>query len=367
MDLTSLRRQQRAAPTTPGVYFFRDGDGQALYIGKAKSLRHRLASHLSHPSTRGGTRLLDETASLDYIICDSEWQALLLEQELISEQQPRYNIALRFGRRYPRIAVSMDETFPRVYVSAERPLRGRRYFGPYEGTRAHELVSTLTHLYRLRSCEGRAPGRASGSPGLDFHIRRCDAPCVGFVSADAYAQTVAQVLSVLSGDWQSATTELELRMRAAATSRHFEDAARWRDDFLRLQRLCGRDATSAQLRVRACDAFAFARDGEHTHVQLLRIREHALAGRDSFILENTAAVDGRALLREALLVAYAHSTPPPLILLPQPPEDVPLLAQLLTQRRGHKVLLRVPQRGELVRVIALAQRNAEASLVRAHT
>ena len=200
----------------------------------------------------------------------------------VHAQQPTFNVALRSGSRYPRIAVSLDEEFPRVYATSERPRAGRRYFGPYGGEGAAALVELLARLYPFRSCDGTAPGRASGSPCLDFFMHRCEAPCVGYVSAGAYRRHIDTVLAVLGGEWESPTHELEVRMRAAAARGHFEAAARWRDAFLRLQRLCGYDS-SATLRTRTVHALALTTDDAGSaQVQLLRVREGVLAGREHF-------------------------------------------------------------------------------------
>jgi excinuclease ABC subunit C len=225
-------------------------------------------------------------------------------------------------------------------------------------------VQVLTRLYRLRSCEGHAPGRSSGSPCLDFHIRRCDAPCVGFISTEEYGAAVARVRAVLEGNWQEMADELEMRMLAASAKSFFEDAARWRDDFQVLQRLCGRDVSTIFTRTREADAIAIAVDGESAHLQLLRVRDHTLAGRDRLILENIAGLDEHALTREAVLRAYAQTRAAPVVALACVPTDNELVERLLSNNSHHKVRTRVPARGELVRLLDLATRNAEATRAR---
>jgi excinuclease ABC subunit C len=177
--------KRRQLPDEPGVYLFRDARGKVLYVGKAKSIRKRVASHFSNPSTRGGRDLVDLIDQIEALVVHTEAEALLAEQNFIKEYKPRFNIRLRDDKSYPYIAISLDEDFPRVYFTRERHRRDRAYFGPYSNAkRVRSTLEVLGKVFMFRSCEGREPGRRSGSPCLDYYIKRCEAPCVGYVSAE---------------------------------------------------------------------------------------------------------------------------------------------------------------------------------------
>ena len=174
-----LSEQRRGLPDSPGVYMFLDASGDVIYVGKARSLRKRVASHFSNPVTRGAVEMVAVADSIDFVAFDSEAEALLAEQRLIKRHQPRFNVRLRDDKSYPYIAISTDEAFPRVYFTREKHRRGRLYFGPYSNARrTRETLDVLGKVFQIRSCQGAEPGRRSGSPCLDFHIDRCGAPCV---------------------------------------------------------------------------------------------------------------------------------------------------------------------------------------------
>jgi len=183
----SLADQRRSLPDQPGVYLFRNDRGRVIYVGKANSVRKRVASHFAGKSANGfgvGT-MLGEIAQIECIVVATEAEALLTEQRFIKQYRPRFNIRLRDDKSYPFIAISMDEDYPRVYFTRERHRRDRLYFGPYSSAkRVRGTLTLLSKLFMLRSCTGSEPGRRSGSPCLDYHIKRCAAPCVGYVSRD---------------------------------------------------------------------------------------------------------------------------------------------------------------------------------------
>src|SRR4051794_29410804 len=169
-----IRAQRRAIPDTPGVYLFRDDNRRVLYVGKAKSLKKRVAGHFSNPSTRGASGLLDEIGHIEFIVTETEAEALLAEQNFIREYRPRYNVRLRDDKSYPYISISLDEDFPRVYFTREKHRRGRAYFGPFSNAkRVRETLDLLGKVFQYRTCDGAQPGRASGSPCLDYFIKRC--------------------------------------------------------------------------------------------------------------------------------------------------------------------------------------------------
>src|ERR1700733_13405491 len=217
---------RRELPDEPGVYLFRDARGKVLYVGKAKSIRKRVASHFSNPSTRGGQDLVDLIDQVEALVVHTEAEALLAEQNFIKQYKPRFNIRLRDDKSYPFIGISMDEDFPRVYFTRERHRRDRIYFGPYSNAkRVRETLDLLGRVFLIRSCTGREPGRRSGSPCLDYHINRCAAPCVGYVTREEYRSGIDRVVDFLGGRYGEIERELEERMSVAAAEQEFEQAA----------------------------------------------------------------------------------------------------------------------------------------------
>src|ERR1700760_2899537 len=217
--------RRRDLPDEPGVYLFHDVRGKVIYVGKAVSIRKRVASHFSNPSTRAGRDLLPMIDRIEALVVQTESEALIVEQNFIKQYKPRFNIRLRDDKSYPYIAISLDEDFPRVYFTRERHRRERAYFGPYSSAkRVRNTLDLLGKVFLFRSCEGTEPGRHSGSPCLDYYIKRCGAPCVGYVTKDEYAQAIAGVTDFLSGRFATIERDLEARMRQAAAREEFEQA-----------------------------------------------------------------------------------------------------------------------------------------------
>jgi len=191
----SLDEQRKQLPDSPGVYMFKDADGGVLYVGKATSIRKRVTSHFSGPH-RGGFDFIGRVGSIDFLVTETEAEALLAEQQFIKRHRPKFNIRLRDDKSYPYIGVSLDEEFPRVYFTRERHRPSRAYFGPFSSAkRVRETLDLLGKLFPYRTCEGPEPGRASGNPCLDYYIKRCQAPCVGYVSAEEYRQNIEAIIA----------------------------------------------------------------------------------------------------------------------------------------------------------------------------
>src|SRR6201986_1631881 len=233
--------RRRELPDEPGVYLFRDGRGKVIYVGKAKSIRKRVASHFSNPSTRAGREILDIIDQIESLVGQPESEALLAEQNFIKQYKPRLNIRLRDDKSYPYIAISLDEEFPRVYFTRERHRRDRAYFGPYSNAkRVRATLEVLGKVFMFRSCDGPEPGRRSGSPCLDYYIKRCEAPCVGYVDRDGYRKAIDGVIAFLSGRYKEIEQNLEYEMQLASAEQRFEDAARERNRLAAIRARLGR-------------------------------------------------------------------------------------------------------------------------------
>src|SRR6195952_687640 len=205
--------RRRELPDAPGVYLFRNERGRVIYVGKAKSIKKRVASHFSNPSTRAGRDLIPMIDQIEALVVHTESEALLAEQNFIKQYKPRFNIRLRDDKSYPYIAISLDEDYPRVYFTRERHRRDRAYFGPYSSAkRVRNTLDLLGKIFQLRSCEGPEPGRHSGSPCLDYYIKRCGAPCVGYVSKEEYRRGIDGVMAFLGGRFKQIERDLEKSM-----------------------------------------------------------------------------------------------------------------------------------------------------------
>jgi excinuclease ABC subunit C len=357
--------KRRQLPDEPGVYLFRDARGKVLYVGKAKSIRKRVASHFSNPSTRGGRDLVDLIDQIEALVVHTEAEALLAEQNFIKEYKPRFNIRLRDDKSYPYIAISLDEDFPRVYFTRERHRRDRAYFGPYSNAkRVRSTLEVLGKVFMFRSCEGREPGRRSGSPCLDYYIKRCEAPCVGYVSAEDYRRGIEGVVGFLSGRYREIERSLEESMRAAAAEQRFEDAARERNRLRAVRSLLERQRVANQT-VGTLDAIAVAVDVDagEANAQVFQVRDGVLSDRQSFYLDNEGGGDVVDVAEAFILQYYSSAMSiPPLLIVQREVGSHPALAAALARRRDGSVEIRAAERGDKRRILELAERNARLAL-----
>jgi excinuclease ABC subunit C len=353
--------QRRHLPDGPGVYLFHDSKGKVIYVGKAKSIRKRVASHFSNPVTRGAVEMTDSIDSIDYLLVSSESEALLVEQNFIKQYQPRFNIRLRDDKSYPFIAISMDEEFPRVYFTRERHRRNRLYFGPYSNAkRVRGTLDLLGKVFQFRSCQGPEPGRRSGSPCLDYYIKRCGAPCVGYTTREGYMQSIDGVVAFLSGRYREIERDLEERMQGAARDQEYEQAALERNRLNAVQSLLERQRVANES-VGTLDAVAVAVSGTDANAQVFQVRDGVLSDRQSFYLANEGEREFDEVIEEFVLQYYGEAMSIPAQILVQVPTD-PSLAEALGERRGGRVELRVPERGDKRRILDLAERNAKLAL-----
>jgi excinuclease ABC subunit C len=351
-----LSRQLAALPDKPGVYLWKNAGGEILYVGKAKSLRSRVPSYFG-PDAQGTPEraaLVGQIADLETIIVPNEAQALLLENNLIKEHKPRFNIRLTDDKSYPRIAVTLAEPFPRVLVVRRVNLPGARYFGPYTDVATlRQTLKIIRRIFTVRSCHWDLPRDAPPRPCLDYHIERCKAPCVGYQSEADYRRMIDDVLVFLEGKTVDVRQRLRERMLEASRGLDFERAAQLRDALQWLDQLeqpqmvelvGGGDA----------DAMGLARDGDDACGVVLRVRDGKLIARDHWFLENAEHETEGAVLSAFLVRCYL-----PLevrarkALLPFPPDDLDALEQLAPEVEWH-----VPQRGTNAKLAQLADQNA---------
>jgi excinuclease ABC subunit C len=365
----SLAEQRRSLPDQPGVYLFRDSKGRVIYVGKAKSVRKRVASHFAKaqvPSSPGHAEMVASVESVECVVVASEAEALLAEQGFIKQYRPRFNIRLRDDKSYPFIAISLDEDYPRVYFTRERHRPGRAYFGPYSNAkRVRSTLEVLAKVFMFRSCTGPEPGRRSGSPCLDYYIKRCEAPCVGYVSKDDYRKSIDGVIDFLSGRFRTIERDLEARMRAAAAAQEFEQATLERNRLRAVHSLLERRRVANES-VGTLDAVAVAVDGREANAQVFQVRDGVLSDRQSFYLSNETERDVAEVAEEFMLQFYAaHMSIPPLLIVQRELVEGTVrqaLTEALALRRGGPVELRAAERGEKRRILELAGRNARLAL-----
>jgi excinuclease ABC subunit C len=361
-----IEDQLERLPRSSGVYLFRDDGGEVLYIGKAKSLRPRVRQYFQdgRSDTRVGIdRLVDRVADIEVIVTSGEVEALHLEQNLVKRHRPPFNVRLRDDKSFPYIAVTVEDEYPRVMFTRERHRRGVVYFGPYANAKkVRETLDVLNRVFRYRPCEGPQPGRHSGIPCLDYHIERCYAPCVGYISKEDYRALIDSVIEFLSGNDRPIRAELERRMRDAAAEERFEEAARYRNRLHAVERLAERQAVERE-RIGTIDVIGVAVGPDRAAVQVFPLREGRMVDRYSFHLENAAGEDADEVLEQFCLEYYgAAPSVPPQILVPRGAGDTSTLAAFLSELRGSRVEVRAPERGEKRRLQELAQQNAELAL-----
>src|SRR6266498_2038128 len=359
-----IEAQLKALPAKPGVYLFRAPNDTVLYVGKAKSLRARVRSYFrAGDARRGLDSLTSRVDRVEIVITSTETEAFHLEQNLVKRHRPPFNVRLRDDKSFPYIAVTVEDDYPRVMFTRERHRRGVVYFGPYANAKkVRETLDVLNRVFPYRPCEGPKPGRHSGIPCLDYHIDRCLAPCVGYVSKEDYRAIIDQVIEFLSGDTDPIQRELERKMRDAAGEERFEEAARYRNRLRSVQHLAERQAADRRS-VGTIDVIGLAAEGDRAVVQVFPLRDGKMIDRYSFHLENVGGQDITTVLEQFCLEYYGSAPSiPPQIVVPRDAGDIAALEEFLTERRGARVELRPAERGEKRRLQELATENAQLAL-----
>jgi excinuclease ABC subunit C len=360
-----LEERLKKLPRQPGVYIFKDERGDVLYVGKAKTLRPRVRSYFQQggDGRMGIARMVDRVSDIEVIVTGTEVEALHLEQNLVKRHRPPFNVRLRDDKSFPYIAVTVGDEYPRVMFTRERHRRGVVYFGPYANAKkVRETLDVLNRVFPYRPCEGPKPGRHSGIPCLDYHIERCLAPCVGYISKDDYGEIIDQVIEFLSGEDRPIRRRLEQKMKEAAAGERYEEAARYRNRLHAVQHLAERQAADRR-QVGTIDVLGLAIDGDRAVVQVFPLRDGKLIDRYSFHLENVAEQDPPTVF-EAFALEYYGSSPsiPPELIVPAEVGDTDAIAEFLSERRGSRVTVRPAQRGEKARLSGLAADNARLAL-----
>src|SRR4051795_5478067 len=356
-----IAQQRRELPDSPGVYLFHGVDGETLYVGKARSIRKRVNSHFS---AKGEGRMTSRVDRIEFLATSTEAEALLTEQTFIKRHRPRFNIRLRDDKSYPYVCVSLDEEYPRVYFTREKHRSGRAYFGPFSSAkRVRETLDLLGKLFQFRTCEGHEPGRRSGSPCLDYYIKRCGAPCVEYISQEEYRLNIEAIVDFLSGRYRQVEREEEAKMKEAAEGQEFERATIHRDRLKAIRSLFERQRVAGAA-MGTADLIGIAVEGRDANAQVFQVRDGILAERQSFYLENQGERELPEVAEDFVSQYYAASPAMPrtIIVGPYLRDRAGLLGEALSERRGAPVEVRAAERGDKRRLRELAERNAQLAL-----
>ena len=358
-----LQDKLDSLPDKPGVYIYRDSQDRVIYVGKSIHLRHRVRSYF-HASAQQHNKTRELVAHIDdieFILTDTELEALILECELIKKHRPRYNIRLKDDKSYPYIKITWYEDYPRIFASRRMVQDGSRYYGPYTSSSAvHQTLDLLRKMFPYRSCNREITGKDRRAC-LYYHIGRCLAPCVGKADAGEYRAVISRVCSFLEGRDQKIVNDLEKRMKEAATKLDFESAAAYRDQVKSVKLVTQQKIVSGTRKDQ--DIVAFARDDGQACAQVFFIRHGKIIGREHFVLEGTTDEDDAVILEAFLQQFYIKAAyVPPEILMPHAVEKARIIENWLRGRRGGSVALRVPKRGQGKKLLQLAAENARETL-----
>lgn len=361
-----IEEELKKLPDQPGVYIMHDSRDAIIYIGKAVSLRKRVHQYFqpSHDEGIKKAQMVKQIARFEYIVTDSELEALVLECNLIKEHRPKYNTMLRDDKTYPYIRVTLGEDFPRVLFSRQRKKDKSRYFGPYTSAGAvKDTIELVNKIYQLRTCNRNLP-RDTGKdrPCLNYHIHQCTAPCQGYITKEAYRERVDAVVEFLNGNYAPVLKSLEEKMNTASANLEFEKAIEYRE-LLNSVRQIAQKQKITHTDGEDKDIIALAADDRDAVVQVFFIRDGKLIGRDHFYVK-IGTEDTKAQILTTFIKQFYSGTPfiPREIMLPQEIEEQEVLADWLGEKRGSKVYIRVPQKGMKEKLVELAQKNARMVL-----
>lgn len=361
-----FEEELKKLPEKPGVYIMHDANDAIIYVGKAVKLRNRVRQYF-RPSHNEGIKkdqMVKQIARFEYIITDSELEALILECNLIKEHRPKYNTMLRDDKTYPYIKVTLGEEFPRVLFCRQIKKDKSKYFGPYtSATAVKDTIDLLHKLYQIRTCNRKLPKDIGKErPCLNYHIHQCQAPCQGYITKEEYAQNIEHVLEFLNGNYQGILKELEEKMQKASQEMEFEKAIEYRE-LLNSVRAVAQKQKITNTDGEDKDIIAMAKDDRDAVVQVFFIRGGKLIGRDHFYLRIGNEETESAILTTFLKQFYA-GTPyiPKELILQSQVEEPEVIAEWLSKRKGQKVYIRIPQKGSKERLVELAKKNAELVL-----
>ena len=366
MENFNIQEELKKLPGKPGVYLMHDEKDAIIYVGKAISLKNRVRQYFQSSRNKGAKieQMVTHISRFEYIVTDSELEALVLECNLIKEHRPKYNTMLMDDKSYPFIKVTVNEPFPRVMLARKMKKDKAKYFGPYTSAGAvKDTIELIRKLYHIRSCNRSLPKDIGKErPCLNYHIHQCQAPCQGYISQEEYRKSIDEVVRFLNGHYDLVLKELEEKMMAASDSLEFEKAIEYRELLTSVQKVAQKQKitdTAGDDR----DIIAMASEGEDAVVQVFFIRSGRLIGRDHFYLKS-AENDTEGEILSSFIKQFYAGTPyiPAELMLPEEIEDQDIIEEWLTARRERRVHLRIPKKGTKEKLVELAQKNAQMVL-----
>ena len=366
MENFNIQEELKKLPGKPGVYLMHDEKDAIIYVGKAISLKNRVRQYFQSSRNKGAKieQMVTHISRFEYIVTDSELEALVLECNLIKEHRPKYNTMLMDDKSYPFIKVTVNEPFPRVMLARQMKKDKAKYFGPYTSAGAvKDTIELIRKLYHIRSCNRSLPKDIGKErPCLNYHIHQCQAPCQGYISQEEYRKSIEEVVRFLNGHYDLVLKELEEKMMAASDSLEFEKAIEYRELLTSVQKVAQKQKitdTAGDDR----DIIAMASEGEDAVVQVFFIRSGRLIGRDHFYLKS-AENDTEGEILSSFIKQFYAGTPyiPAELMLPEEIEDQDIIEEWLTARRERRVHLRIPKKGTKEKLVELAQKNAQMVL-----
>ena len=366
MENFNIQEELKKLPGKPGVYLMHDEKDAIIYVGKAISLKNRVRQYFQSSRNKGAKieQMVTHISRFEYIVTDSELEALVLECNLIKEHRPKYNTMLMDDKTYPFIKVTVNEPFPRVMMARRMKKDKAKYFGPYTSAGAvKDTIELMRKLYHIRSCNRSLPKDIGKErPCLNYHIHQCHAPCQGYISREEYRKSIDEVVRFLNGNYDPILKELEEKMLDASENLEFEKAIEYRELLASVQKIAQKQKitdTAGDDR----DIIAMASEGEDAVVQVFFIRGGRLIGRDHFYLK-IAENDTKSEILSSFIKQFYAGTPyiPAELMLPEEIEDQEIIEEWLTTRREHKVRLRIPKKGTKEKLVELAQKNAQMVL-----
>lgn len=361
-----IEEELKKLPGQPGVYIMHDAKDAIIYVGKAISLKNRVRQYFqsSRDKTAKIKQMVSKIARFEYIVTDSELEALVLECNLIKEHRPRYNTMLKDDKTYPYIKVTASEEYPRILFSRQMKKDKNKYFGPFTSAGAvKDTIELIRKIYRIRACSRKLPqDMGKDRPCLYYHIHQCDAPCQGYISQADYQKSVKQAVGFLNGQYETVMKYLEEKMRTASETMEFEKAIEYRDLLDSVRKVAQKQKITSQS-MEDRDIIAMAKDERDAVVQVFFVRDGKLIGREHFHMNLTGSESKAEILNSFVKQFYA-GTPfvPHEIWVQEELEDAEVIASFLTARRGQKVRFVVPKMGEKERLVELAEKNAKMVL-----
>lgn len=363
-----IQEELKKLPGKPGVYLMHDEKDEIIYVGKAVSLKNRVRQYFQSSRNKGIKieQMVTHISRFEYIVTDSELEALVLECNLIKEHRPKYNTMLMDDKTYPFIKVTVEEPFPRIMMTRRMVKDKAKYFGPYTSAGAvKDTIELIRKLYHIRSCNRKLPRDVGKErPCLNYHIHQCNAPCQGYVSAEEYQESVQEVLKFLNGNYEGIVEQLKDKMEKASEMLEFEKAIEYRELIASVQKIAQKQKiTDAAGAGDDRDILAMAVEGEDAVVQVFFIRGGRLIGRDHFYLKIAKEESAKETLSSFIKQFYA-GTPyiPAELMLPEEIDDQELIEEWLTKKRGRRVHIKVPKKGTKEKLVELAARNAKMVL-----